>query len=209
MTIMNHTQRASLALLFVSISTVSAHAALSDETDTGGISIETTAKGIGLQHLDRLLSGENNSDLLASVLKQHATAAQPAQSTMDGHFENVGAEHPLAFTQLDPADHAFSADHTFPADHAMLSTPPAEAPNLSLTVAANRGLSGQESTGADSGASANTGSLPGTAPTSGNVLTSNGSGDTLPAAPVPLPASALLFASSLVALPVMRRKQHE
>src|ERR1700681_1250270 len=101
---MNLSQRTSLSLLFVSLSAVPATAALSGDSGSGDVSIETTTNSTALQPLDQLLGGGNNPDLFKAVLQQHAGAAHPAISTMDGHFGSAGAEQPVVFGQQSPAD---------------------------------------------------------------------------------------------------------
>lgn len=193
---MNLSRRTSLSLLFVTLSTAPANAALSGDSGTDGISIEASANNAAVQPLDQLLGGGNNSDLFGSVLQQHAIAAQPAISTMDGHFGGSGAQQPTVFDQMSPTGQIVSGGQTM---SSAPSTPSAEAPDLSLTVALHMGKSAQgESTPAavaTPSAPTQSGSY---APTIQEVIN-----------PVPLPTAAIMFASGLVAFPAMRRKRQE
>jgi len=194
---MNFSQTTSLSLLIVSFSALPATAALSGDSGSDEVSIESVANGTALKPLDKLLGGGNHSDLFESVLKQHASAAQPAKSMMDGHFGSAGAEHPVEFGQNSPASQT------------MPPAPPtaaAEAPNLSLTAAVHMGGGEQADTSsapvstASSNAPSNSGSIVTTNVTPTTPITPDPT-----AAPVPLPAAGLLFASGLFGLPVMRR----
>ena len=100
---MNLSQRASLSLLFVSLSAVSANAALSGDSGSAEISIEKSVQSSTLQPLDQLLGGGNHADLFGSVLKQHDESAQPAKSTMEGHFERDGSQQPVGLPELTSA----------------------------------------------------------------------------------------------------------
>src|SRR5262245_700035 len=102
---MNLSKISLLSLLLASLGAMPATAALSgDDAGSGDISIETVSNDNALHLLDHLLDGGNHSDLFRSVLQQHASAAQSAKSTMDGHFGSAGAEQPMVFGQLSPAN---------------------------------------------------------------------------------------------------------
>jgi hypothetical protein len=201
---LNLARRTSLSLLFVSLNTVSANAALSGDSGSADMSIETALNNTSLQPLDQLLDGGNNADLFGSVMQQHATAAQPAISTMDGHFGGAGAEQPTVFDQRSPTGQIVSSGKIVSSGQTMPSAPanPAgEAPNLSLTVAVHTGITGQTD-----GAAASISSP--ISPASSGPFVPTGPGETA-SSTVPLPAAGLLFASGLAALPAMRRKRQE
>jgi hypothetical protein len=205
---MNLARRTSLSLLFVTLNTVSANAALTGDSGSAGMSIETASDNTSLQSLDQVLDGGNNSDLFGSVMQQHATAAQPATSTMDGHFGGVGAVQPTVFDQRSPTGQIVSSGKIVSSGQTMPSAPAApagEAPNLSLTVAVHTGITAQADAPVASFSS------PSSPVTGGSYLPTD-SGITTPPpvpAPVPLPAAGLLFASGLAALPAIRRKRQE
>lgn len=194
---MNLSQRTSLSLLLMSLSAGPATAAMSGDSVSDEMSIETNANNAALLPLDQLLGGGNNSDLFGSVLQQHASAGQPAISMMDGHFGSAGAEKPVVFGQQIPTDQTMP-----PAP----ITEPAKTPDLSLTAAVNMG----------GGKQADSGGAPVTSPSSsatrnGSIVTTDDTTPEAPAppatpvAPVPLPAAGLLFASGIFGLPVVRR----
>jgi hypothetical protein len=185
----------SLSLLFMSLSSVSANAALS--SDEQSISIEREQNSAELRPLDKLLDGGNVADLFGSVTQRHDNASQSVKNTMDGHFGRAGSEKPVEF------------GHGNPTDKTVLTAPPVapgEVPNYSLTVAANKGVYAQtegDTTPISSPASSAVGSsfAPNVA---GNLKY-----QVVQVAPVPLPAAGLLLASGLAVLPAMRRKRQE
>jgi hypothetical protein len=198
---MNLSRRTSLSLLIVSLSTAPAHAALSADGGSVGVSIETTTNNTTVQPLDQLLGGGNSSDLFGSVLQQHATAAQPAISTMDGFFGSTGATQPVLFNQKSPTGQIIPGGQTMPSAP---FSPTSAAPDFSLTVAVNKGAAALAESTPTAVASQNAPFVPNTA------------GDTTPQAEpvilptlVPLPSAALLLVSGLAALPAMRRKRQK
>jgi len=224
---MNLSQRTSLSLLFVSLSAVSANAALSGEYGTAEISNEKAAQSTSLQPLDQLLGGGNHADLFATVLKQHADSAQPARSIMEGHFERDGSEQPVGLPALLSAPSMESAS----------------APNLSLTATVHLGAQAESTpaTATSSSASAPTAPISPIKPnwltytttvspsnqlnytttitpsnqlnftttiTPSNQLTYTTT-ITTTANPVPLPAAGLLLASGLIGVTGLRKRQRQ
>ena len=209
---MNLSQKTSLSLLLVSLSAVSANAALSGDNGTAEISIEKTAQSTSLQPLDQLLGGGNHADLFGSVLKQHEGSAQPAKSTMEGYFERDGSEQPVGLP-------------------ALLSTPSIEsasAPNLSLTATVHLGAQAETSQASATSASS---SAP-TAPVDSKPDNQFGFTTTItppaqlgftttitpatqftftttitPVNPVPLPAAGFLLASGLIGVTGLRKRK--
>jgi len=190
---MNLSQRTSLALLLVSLGAGPATAAMSGDSVSDEMSIETNANNAALLPLDQLLGGGNNSDLFESILKQHASAGQPAISMMDGHFGSVGAEKPVVFGQQIPTDQTMP-----PAP----ITEPSKAPDLSLTAAVNMGGGKQADTGGAPVTSPTTSEKPRASIVTTDTTTPN---PATPVAPVPLPAAGIMFASGIFGLPVVRR----
>ncbi|MFZ4856657.1 MAG: VPLPA-CTERM sorting domain-containing protein [Desulfuromonadaceae bacterium] len=219
---MNLSQKTSLSLLFVSLSAVSANAALSGDNETAEISIEKTAQNRSLQPLDQLLGGGNHADLFGTVLKQHEESAQPAKSTMEGHFERDGSEQPVV--------HSGGLQ-------ALLSAPSldsASAPNLSLTATVHLGAqaetpaataAGSSSSATGAGSSAPKALIaPNTLPYTTTVTPSNQLNYTTTitpsnmltytttittANPVPLPAAGLLLASGLIGITGLSKRQRQ
>ncbi|MEI6826481.1 MAG: VPLPA-CTERM sorting domain-containing protein [Desulfuromonadales bacterium] len=188
---MNLSQKTSLSLLFVSLSAVSANAALSIDNEGAEIAIEKTAQNTSLQPLDQLLGGGNHADLFGTVLKQHAESAQPAKSTMEGHFERDGSQQPTGL-----AEQLISA----PAPES------AQAPNLSLTASVHLGAQAETtpatatSTGSSTPVSSAT--LQAASVNFTTTITPN-------ANPVPLPAAGLLLASGLIGMTGLRKRQRQ
>jgi hypothetical protein len=208
---MNLSRRTSLSLLFVSLSTIPANAALSADGAPAGISFETSSSSSALQPLDELLGGSNHADLYGSLLKKHESSAQSAKSTMDGHFERDGSEQPVQLSVLAPSPSSESA----------------AAPNLSLAAIVHLGA--QPDSNPATATSPST-----TAPTAPVVTTTTSPDSTVasttsiditttitpsvsygytttvtPIAPVPLPAAGLLLASGLVGISGMRKRQRQ
>jgi hypothetical protein len=209
---MNLKQRTSLSLLFVSLSSVPATAALTGDGESGGASIETTADRSTLQHLDQLLDGGNNAGLFDSVLQKHAGAAQAANSTMEGHYEGEGSDRPVQFGQQRPSDEGHST--------ATVSAP-AQAPNLSLTAAVRLGTQqdSEPATVTSAGTPTSNPYVTSNAQATATTATNNFSTTIIPlpqtfhytttitpVAPVPLPAAGLLLASGLAGLTGLRRR---
>jgi len=191
---MNLSQRASLSLLFVSLSAVSANAALSGDSGSAEISIEKSVQSSTLQPLDQLLGGGNHADLFGSVLKQHDESAQPAKSTMEGHFERDGSQQPVGLPELTSAPSSESA----------------QAPNLSLTATVHLGAQAETTPATAASASS---SAP-TVPVASNSLTYTTTITpsiqyTTTVNPVPLPAAGLLMASGLIGVTGLRRRQRQ
>jgi hypothetical protein len=200
---MNLSQRTSLSLLFVSLSTVSANAALTGDNGTEDVSIENSKRSASLQPLDQLLGGGNHADLFGTVLKQHEDSAQPAKSTMEGHFERDGSQQPVGLPELTSAPSSESA----------------QSPNLSLTATAHLGAQAETSPATASSASS---SAPNQA-ISPNSLTYTTTITPLnqfnytttitplgnSASPVPLPAAGLLLASGLIGAAGLRKRQRQ
>jgi hypothetical protein len=195
-TIMNLSQRTSLSLLFVSLSAVSANAALSGDNGAADISIENTKQSPSLQPLDQLLGGGNHSDLFGSVLKQHEVSTRPALSTMDDHFDGFGAPQPLNLPAVLP---------TLASESSQMSAPEsAQAPNLSLTATVHLGAQAETSPATAASASS---SAP-AAPIASSSLTYTTT-FTPVVNPVPLPAAGLLLASGLIGVTGLRRRQRQ
>lgn len=220
---MNLSQKTSLSLLFVSLSAVSANAALSGDNETAEISIEKTAQSRSLQPLDQLLGGGNHADLFGTVLKQHEESAQPAKTTMEGHYERDGSEQPMGLPSF------MSAPST--------STESAQAPNLSLTATVHLGAQAETTAATATGSSSSTTGASSSAPPvivkgdSSNqfnytttITPSNQLNYTTtitpanqftytttitPASPVPLPAAGLLLASGLIGVTGLRKRQRQ
>ena len=201
---MNLSQKTSLSLLFVSLSAVSANAALSGDNGAAEISIEKTAQSSSLQPLDQLLGGGNHADLFGTVLKQHEDSAKPAKSTMEGHFERDGSERPVGLPALQSAS----------------STESAQSPNLSLTASVHLGAqaettpataTGSSAASPGSSALARTGSTNLTYTTSINPANQLNFTTTITpnANPVPLPAAGLLLASGLIGVTGLRKRQRQ
>jgi hypothetical protein len=207
---MNLSQRTSLSLLFVSLSAISANAALSGESGTVEISVEKAAQSTSLQSLDQLMGGGNHADLFGSVLKQHDESAQPSKSTMEGHFERDGSEQSVGL----------------PALLSTLSIESASAPNLSLTATVHLGAQPETAaataTGTGSSATGASSSTPltplvnrdptnqlnyTTTITPANQFTYTTTITT--ANPVPLPAAGLLLASGLIGVTGLRKRQRQ
>ncbi len=203
---MNLSQKTSLSLLFVSLSAVSANAALSGDNGTAEISIEKTAQSSSLQPLDQLLGGGNHADLFGSVLKQHEGSAQPAKSTMEGYFERDGSVQPVGLPVILTAPSIESA----------------AAPNLSLTATVHLGAQSETPQATATSASS---SAP-TAPVESKLIrtpaTQFGFTTTItpatqftftttitPVNPVPLPAAGLLLASGLIGVTGLRKRQQQ
>jgi hypothetical protein len=219
---MNLSQKTSLSLLFVSLSAVSANAALTGDNEATDISIEKKAQNISLQPLDQLLGGSNHADLFRSVLKQHEGSAQPAKNTMEGNFERDGSAQPV----VQPVGL-----------QALLSAPSiesAQSPNLSLTATVHLGAQAETpaatATGTSSSASATNDSRQpaGTRPDQLNFTTTITPANQLnfsttitpanqlnyttiitPVNPVPLPAAGLLLASGLIGVTGLRKRQRQ
>jgi hypothetical protein len=218
---MNLSQKTSLSLLLVSLSAVSANAALSGDNGTAEISIEKAAQSTSLQPLDQLLGGGNHAELFGTVLKQHEESAQPAKTTMEGHFERDGSEQPAGLPTL-------------------LSTPStesAQAPNLSLTATVHLGAQSETTAATATGSSSSaTGARSSAPPVKGddpfnqftytttitpanqlNYTTTitpanqfNYTTTITPTAnPVPLPAAGLLLASGLIGVTGLRKRQRQ
>jgi hypothetical protein len=197
---MNLSQRTSLSLLFVSLSAVSANAALSGDNGAADISIEKSAQNSALQPLDQLLGGGTHADLFGSVLKQHEESAHPAKTTMEGHFERDGSQQPVGLQELLTA----------------ASTDSAQAPNLSLASLAHSGAEGETSAASASSASSSAPTAPidalGTAPSLAPIsltYTTSITPTNNSANPVPLPAAGLLLASGLIGVTGLRRRQRQ
>jgi hypothetical protein len=213
---MNLSQRTSLSLLFVSLSAVSANAALSGDNGTADISIENAKQSASLQPLDQLLGGGNHADLFGSVLKQHEGSTQPATSTMEEHFEGYGAPQPLNLPAVLPI--LASASSQISAQES------AQAPNLSLAATVHLGAQAETSPATAASASSSTPTAP-TAPTASitpntpNILTYTTTitpasqftytTTITPVNPVPLPAAGLLLASGLIGVTGLRRQQRQ
>ena len=190
---MNLSRRTSLSLLFVSLSTVSAHAALSADNESAETSIEQSVRSTSLQPLDQLLGGGNHDDLFGTVLKQHEESAQPAKSTMEGHFERDGSEHPVGLPSLLSAP----------------STDSAQAPNLSLAATVHLGAQAESSPATATSTSASAPTSSGVARPAATDLTYTTTITPAAANPVPLPAAGLLLASGLIGVTGLRKRQRQ
>jgi hypothetical protein len=191
---MNLSQRTSLSLLFVSLSSIPATAALSGDAGSGGASIESSSPTSAHQSFDQLLGGGNNANLFESIMQKHAKAADPAKSIMDGHFEGDGSTQPAGL----------------PSQVASPFSESGQSPNLSLSVAAHQGAQGESNP-----ASATS---PSSTPPSAKVVAKNMIGissepvsqafttTVTSNSPVPLPAAGLLLASGLFGMAGMRKR---
>jgi hypothetical protein len=212
---MNLSQRTSLSLLFVSLSTVSAKAALAGDNGSLDVPIENSKRSASLQPLDQLLGGDNHDDLFGSVLKQHEDSARPSKTTMEGHFDRDGSVQPVGQAER-------------------MSTPSTEAaqpPNLSLKATSHSGAESETSPASAASASSAAPAAPldaasshaSTSLTYSTTITplsqftytttitpaSTPSTPTTPASPVPLPAAGLLLASGLIGAAGLRKRQRQ
>jgi len=195
---MNLSQRTSLSLLFVSLSTVPAHAALSGNSESSGVAIETAAESGALQSIDHLLGGGNHPDLFDSVLQRHKKSAQSSKTLMEGHFDGEGSADQLAsFGQQESQRPAPQSTPAAPPDSARANNARLGGNSSSPDLASIAVMS-------SSSASPNNSFTPTEETVTGPATIITGS---LQPTPVPLPAAGLLLASGLVGIPVLRRKR--
>jgi hypothetical protein len=203
-------QKTSLSLLMVSLGTIPAHAALSEDSTSDGVSIESSSSASAHRSFDELLGGGNHEGLFDSILQKHTKAAHPAKSIMEGNYEGDGSAQPAGL----PSQGASSPYSESP-----------QAPNHSLTVAAHQGSQGESTTPASA-------TSPSSTPPTAKIV-ANGEYDDpplktftytttitpiapandltysttiTPISPVPLPAAGLLLASGLVGIAGMRKR---
>ncbi|TWJ16843.1 hypothetical protein [Geobacter argillaceus] len=181
------------ALLLTAATTGTAGAALSPAAEGVSIEFSESDSPSNLQ-LMQALDETNQSGLNESVLRQHARSALPAKTPMAGNYGHEGAEMALIVGDHDST--GFNA--RYPARRG--------ADPESTSLAAATGGTHSVGSGEISGASA-----PIVAASSGSPVLANSPIIPLSTSPapgqqnVPLPPTAILFASALFGLPVTRR----